>query len=358
MCVCVCGCVRVGVYMEAVEQAAAAAAASAPSREARRNTRRRALPGAAPRRLIAVSVVQSVASAVLAPSLRHVADMLALSWRCRLTRSAFAKYLAGERVAGRPRAWACLPAASPFRQLAAPARPPSTLPLPAACCRPPAPAARFPPPPPPPPPTPHTAGNTFYTTSQLAGMTDIDQRLTRDIGEWGAAAHRVGQRTASGSAGQAVPRCRRCRCARCAHQCCCSTHIHTSPFTPQCPPCTPHPHRTPTPHTRRAPVRRPGRPHPHPGQAGGGHLLVLLAAVAPHGAARHGHPLPLHSPGMGQPAVGGLGRAGLAVGWRAHESPSHVVARRPVAPLLVGAREPPPHHNCPTPTPTPTPAAR
>lgn len=46
--------------------------------------------------LIGVSVVQSVASAVLAPSLRHVADMLALSWRAGLTRSAFAKYLVGE----------------------------------------------------------------------------------------------------------------------------------------------------------------------------------------------------------------------------------------------------------------------
>ena len=44
-----------------------------------------------------MSVLQSCASAVLAPSLRHVADMLALSWRSRLTRSAFAKYLAGEK---------------------------------------------------------------------------------------------------------------------------------------------------------------------------------------------------------------------------------------------------------------------
>lgn len=49
-------------------------------------------------RLIGVSVLQSVASAVLAPSLRHVADMLALNWRSRLTRSAFAKYLVGERT--------------------------------------------------------------------------------------------------------------------------------------------------------------------------------------------------------------------------------------------------------------------
>ncbi|KAL4445411.1 hypothetical protein ABPG77_011236 [Micractinium sp. CCAP 211/92] len=77
---------------------------------------RQDLPGFV--RLIGVSVLQSVASAVLAPSLRHVADMLALNWRARLTRSAFAKYL---------------------------------------------------------------VGNTFYTTSQLAGMQDIDQRLTRDI---------------------------------------------------------------------------------------------------------------------------------------------------------------------------------
>ncbi|PSC69745.1 ABC transporter D family member 1 [Micractinium conductrix] len=77
---------------------------------------RQDLPGFV--RLIGVSVAQSVASAVLAPSLRHVADMLALNWRARLTKSAFAKYL---------------------------------------------------------------AGNTFYTASQLAGMQDIDQRLTRDI---------------------------------------------------------------------------------------------------------------------------------------------------------------------------------
>jgi ABC-type uncharacterized transport system fused permease/ATPase subunit len=77
---------------------------------------RQDLPGFV--RLIGVSVLQSCASAVLAPSLRHVADMLALNWRARLTRSALAKYL---------------------------------------------------------------AGNTFYTSSQLAGMQDIDQRLTRDI---------------------------------------------------------------------------------------------------------------------------------------------------------------------------------
>ena len=42
-----------------------------------------------------MSVAQSVASAVLAPSLRQVADMLALSWRARLTRAACDKYLAG-----------------------------------------------------------------------------------------------------------------------------------------------------------------------------------------------------------------------------------------------------------------------
>ena len=42
-----------------------------------------------------MSVLQSAASALLAPSLRHVADMLALSWRARLTRAAAAKYLAG-----------------------------------------------------------------------------------------------------------------------------------------------------------------------------------------------------------------------------------------------------------------------
>ncbi len=54
-----------------------------------------------------MSVLQSVASAVLAPSLRHVADMLALNWRARLTRSAFAKYLAGGP--GRYAASPCVP---------------------------------------------------------------------------------------------------------------------------------------------------------------------------------------------------------------------------------------------------------
>ena len=58
-----------------------------------------------PLRLIGVSVVQSIASAVLAPSLRHVADMLALNWRARVTRSAFIKYLAGRCLgAGPPKA--------------------------------------------------------------------------------------------------------------------------------------------------------------------------------------------------------------------------------------------------------------
>lgn len=47
------------------------------------------------RRLIGVSVLQSAASALLAPSLRHVADMLALNWRERLSHAAFTKYLAG-----------------------------------------------------------------------------------------------------------------------------------------------------------------------------------------------------------------------------------------------------------------------
>lgn len=68
--------------------------------------------------LIGQSVLQSAASAVLAPSLRHVADTLAMAWRDRLTRAAAAGYLTG-RVS--------------------------------------------------------------YTASQLAGMQDVDQRLTRDI---------------------------------------------------------------------------------------------------------------------------------------------------------------------------------
>lgn len=37
---------------------------------------------------------QAVASAVLAPSLRHVADSLALSWRRQLTAAAHKRYLA------------------------------------------------------------------------------------------------------------------------------------------------------------------------------------------------------------------------------------------------------------------------
>ena len=69
-------------------------------------------------RLIGVSILQSAASAVLAPSMRHVADSLALHWRTRLTRAAHAKYLSGK---------------------------------------------------------------TFYTVAELAGIRDVDQRLTRDI---------------------------------------------------------------------------------------------------------------------------------------------------------------------------------
>ncbi|DBA67674.1 TPA: hypothetical protein ACH3X2_001266 [Trebouxia sp. C0005] len=69
-------------------------------------------------RLIGISVLQSAASAVLAPSLRQVADALAMTWRRRLTTAAHARYF---------------------------------------------------------------KGNTFYTTSQLAGMQDVDQRLTRDV---------------------------------------------------------------------------------------------------------------------------------------------------------------------------------
>ena len=70
-------------------------------------------------RLVAVSAAQGCASAVLAPSLRHIADLLALSWRARLTRAAAGVYL------GKP--------------------------------------------------------TTAYTAVQLAGMGDLDQRLTRDV---------------------------------------------------------------------------------------------------------------------------------------------------------------------------------
>lgn len=44
-------------------------------------------------RLIGVSVLQSAASSVLAPSLKHVADALALAWRRRLTAQAHEMYL-------------------------------------------------------------------------------------------------------------------------------------------------------------------------------------------------------------------------------------------------------------------------
>ncbi|RMZ56621.1 hypothetical protein APUTEX25_002710 [Auxenochlorella protothecoides] len=69
--------------------------------------------------LLGVSAAQGCASAVLAPSLRHIADLLALSWRARLTRAASDRYLA--------------------------------------------------------------PGATGYTAVQLAGLGDVDQRLTRDV---------------------------------------------------------------------------------------------------------------------------------------------------------------------------------
>lgn len=46
-------------------------------------------------RLIGISVLQSAASAVLAPSLRHVANVLALTWRRRLTAAAHSRYFRG-----------------------------------------------------------------------------------------------------------------------------------------------------------------------------------------------------------------------------------------------------------------------
>ena len=46
-------------------------------------------------RLIGVSVLQSAASAVLAPSLKHTSESLAIAWRRRLTRIAHAQYLHG-----------------------------------------------------------------------------------------------------------------------------------------------------------------------------------------------------------------------------------------------------------------------
>ncbi|EIE25187.1 hypothetical protein COCSUDRAFT_65142 [Coccomyxa subellipsoidea C-169] len=69
-------------------------------------------------RLIGLSVAQALASAILAPSLRHVADSLALHWRKQLTAVTHKRYL--QRI-------------------------------------------------------------NFYTVSNLAGMQDVDQRLTRDV---------------------------------------------------------------------------------------------------------------------------------------------------------------------------------
>jgi ABC-type uncharacterized transport system fused permease/ATPase subunit len=68
-------------------------------------------------RLVGVSVAQSAASAALAPSLRHVADLLALRWRGALTDALAAPYL---------------------------------------------------------------SGSVFYTVAALGGVRDADQRLTRD----------------------------------------------------------------------------------------------------------------------------------------------------------------------------------
>lgn len=69
-------------------------------------------------RLIGVSVLQSLASAITAPSLKHMTDLLALKWRDRLTVAASKLYL--QRTA-------------------------------------------------------------YYSTSQLADISDVDQRITRDI---------------------------------------------------------------------------------------------------------------------------------------------------------------------------------
>lgn len=46
-------------------------------------------------RLIGISVLQSAASAILAPSLHHVAHVLALTWRRRLTAAAHSRYFRG-----------------------------------------------------------------------------------------------------------------------------------------------------------------------------------------------------------------------------------------------------------------------
>ena len=43
-------------------------------------------------------VLQAFASAVLAPSLRHVADSLSLNWRTQLTAAAHRRYLKGKNA--------------------------------------------------------------------------------------------------------------------------------------------------------------------------------------------------------------------------------------------------------------------
>ena len=64
-------------------------------------------------RLIGISVLQSAASAVLAPSLRQVADALAMTWRRRLTTAAHARYFKGNtfyttsQLAGQPAVLSC-----------------------------------------------------------------------------------------------------------------------------------------------------------------------------------------------------------------------------------------------------------
>lgn len=220
-----------------------------------------------PGRLIGVSVLQSCASAVLAPSLRHVADMLALNWRARLTRSALAKYLAGEAAGQEVMVVPCplLPAVLLAATQAACRAPLSFLLIVPHACR-------------------------QHVLHQLPAGGHAGHRPAADAGHWWVAQQQLC------AVGGLVCTCRFASSAgQLLLRACSPWLVIATCFTVLS--------RLARPFTRRAAVRRPGGADPHPGQAGGGHLLVLLAAVAPHRPARHGHPLPVHRPGLGLPQV-------------------------------------------------------
>ena len=209
--------------------------------------------------------------------------MLALSWRSRLTRSAFAKYLAGERgslSAGLRPLLCMIPLLPDLEPLGAPCLAAHMMPLTPTVGRLPArlPALHL-----------QATPSTPLPSWRACRMWTSASRET-SVGGWCSSA-------ATPPAGRLV-----------LLSCCCCDCLHLPSFSGL--PAyfqTGNPDAWPALHTFiclcRAAVRRPGRPDPHPGQAGGGHHLVLVAAVAPVGAARHAHPVPLHSIGLGLPQV-------------------------------------------------------